>query len=200
MQALLLTIDRVNTWIGKIFAWSIMVLTLVVCYEVIMRGVFRNPTGWAFDASYILYGLLFMTAGAYTLSRNGHVRGDFLYRNFSPRNQARLDLLLYFVFFLPAIIAFIWSGWNFFYISWLINEHSSFSPNGPPIWPFKGLIPVVGVMLLFQGFAEVARCVMCIRAGAWPQRLSDVEEMEKLILERAQAEKEAADKAGAARA
>jgi TRAP-type mannitol/chloroaromatic compound transport system permease small subunit len=190
VQSFLLTIDRVNTWIGKAFAWSIVVLTVLVCYEILVRTAFRAPTTWIYDASYILYGTLFMMAGAYTLSRNGHVRGDFVYRKFRPRVQAGLDLTLYFLFFLPGIAAFMFAGWRFFYASYLQNEHSSFSPAGPVIWPFKGLIPLVGFMLIIQGFAEVVRCVICLRTGDWPQRLHDVEEMEKLILERAEAARE----------
>jgi TRAP-type mannitol/chloroaromatic compound transport system permease small subunit len=135
----------------------------------------------------MLYGTLFMLAGAYALSRNGHVRGDFLYRNFSPVRQAKFDLTLYILFFFPAIMAFMISGFHFFELSFLQNERSSVSPGGPIIWPFKFLIPAVGLLLLLQGLVEVVRCVQCIRTGAWPQRLSDVEELEKTILAAAEA-------------
>jgi TRAP-type mannitol/chloroaromatic compound transport system permease small subunit len=185
LQTVLLGVDRFNTWVGQIFSWTIVVLMLAVCYEVVMRYVFNSPTSWAFDVSYMLYGTLFMMAGAYTLSRNGHVRGDFLYRAWAPRRQAQVDLVLYFVFFFPGILALIYSGWGFAQFSMLINERSSFSPDGPIIWPFKFLIPITGVLLLMQGLVEVARCLICLRNGDWPQRLSDVEEMEKLILEEA---------------
>jgi TRAP-type mannitol/chloroaromatic compound transport system permease small subunit len=183
MLSVIRTIDRINTAIGQVFAWSIVVLTFAVTYEVFMRYVMKQPTGWGFDASYMLYGLLFMSAGAYTLARNGHVRGDFLYRTWAPRTQARLDLVLYFLFFFPGILALIYSGWNYFYLSWLLNEKSSFSPDGLMLWPFKFVIPVTGVLMLFQGFAEVMRCIVCLREGDWPPRLHDVEETEKLIVE-----------------
>jgi TRAP-type mannitol/chloroaromatic compound transport system permease small subunit len=139
-----------------------------------------------------------MMAGAYALSRNGHVRGDFMYRNWPPKRQAMIDLVLYFLFFFPAILAFIYSGWGFFLASMAQNERSMFSPTGPVIWPFKGLIPIVGVLLLIQGFAEVVRCVQCLQTGAWPQRLSDVQEMEQLILQQAEADR-LAEEARAAR-
>ena len=135
----------------------------------------------------MLYGTLFMLAGAYALSRNGHVRGDFLYRNFSPARQAKFDLTLYILFFFPAIMAFMISGFHFFELSFAQNERSSVSPGGPIIWPFKFLIPAVGLLLLLQGLVEVVRCVQCIRNNAWPQRLSDVEELEKTILAAAEA-------------
>ncbi|MCB4824388.1 TRAP transporter small permease subunit [Roseicella aerolata] len=182
MQRLLLGIDRLSTLVGQTFAWSILVLTGVVVYEVFVRYVFRAPTSWGYDVSYMLYGTLFMMAGAYALSRNGHVRGDFLYRGFPPRRQAWFDLILYILFFFPAIFAFMISGWFFFADSFRQNERSMFSPTGPVIWPFKFLIPVVGLLLLLQGLVEVVRCLQCIRSGAWPRRLSDVEEMEQQIL------------------
>ncbi len=186
MQSLLLGIDKLSAAVGKLFAWTILALTFAVSYEVFARYLFRAPTTWGYDMSYMLYGTLFMMAGGYALSRGGHVRGDFLYRNFRPRLQAWIDLILYFLFFLPAMAAFVYSGWDFFRQSYWQNERSPFSPVGPVIWPFKFLIPVVGILLLIQGFAEVVRCIQCIRTGTWPQRLSDVEEMDQLILREAE--------------
>lgn len=191
MQSILLGVDRLNAFIGKLFAWCIVILMVAICYEVFCRYVLRDPTTWAYDVSLMLYGALFMMAGAYTLSRNGHVRGDFIYRKWTPRTQAKSDLVLYFLFYFPGILALIYSGWGYFYLSYLLNEHSSFSPEGPVIWPFKALIPITGVMMLLQGMVEVVRCWMCIRDGEWPQRLHDVEELEKVILDEAAAKAEA---------
>jgi TRAP-type mannitol/chloroaromatic compound transport system permease small subunit len=187
MQRVLLGIDRLSTLVGQSFAWCIVALTAVVTYEVVARYAFRAPTTWGYDVSYMLYGTLFMMAGAYALSRNGHVRGDFLYRMMTPRWQARLDALLYVLFFFPAIFAFMISGWHFFEESYRQNERSMFSPTGPVIWPFKLLIPVVGFLLLLQGLVELVRCIRCIRSGEWPQRLSDVEELDQIILAQAEA-------------
>ncbi len=174
-------IDNLNTFIGKFFGWSIVLLTLATCYEVFARYVMRAPTDWAFDAAYILYGILFMMAGGYALARNGHVRGDWLYRTWRPRVQARWDLLLYFLFFFPGIIALIYSGWDYASQSWAMQERSLFTPNGPPIYHFKTIIPVTGFLLLLQGAAEVMRCLYCIRNDAWPPRLGDVEELEQVL-------------------
>ncbi len=187
VQRTLLGIDRLSTLVGQAGSWTILVLTAVIVYDVTARRFFRAPTDWGYDAAYMLYGTLFMLAGAYALSRNGHVRGDFLYRNFSPARQAKFDLTLYILFFFPAIMAFMISGYHFFELSYLQNERSSVSPGGPIIWPFKFLIPAVGLLLLLQGLVEVVRCVRCIREGEWPQRLSDVEELEKTILAAAEA-------------
>jgi TRAP-type mannitol/chloroaromatic compound transport system permease small subunit len=183
MNRILLAIDAISTWVGKAFAWTIVVLTFAISYEVFARYVLLAPTEWAFDASYMLYGTLFMMAGAYTLSRNAHVRGDFLYRTWSPRRQAGLDLALYLLFFFPGILALIWAGYDFAKMSWMFREHSSNAPNGPPLYHFKTLIPITGVLMLLQGMAETARCVICLRTGAWPKRLSDVEELERQILD-----------------
>jgi TRAP-type mannitol/chloroaromatic compound transport system permease small subunit len=185
LQPLLLTVDRISACVGKLFAWLIVVLTGAICYEVFARYLFRAPTAWAFDVSYMLYGTLFMCASAYTLSRGGHVRADFLYRLMPPRRQAALDLALYLVFFFPAMLALVRYGWDFFLQSYWQNERSAFSPEGPVIWPLKFVIPAVGVLMLLQGAAEAARCAICLGQGQWPPKLSDVEEMEALTMKRA---------------
>ena len=176
MQRWIRRIDLLSSGVGKAFAWLILVLTAVVTYDVIARYVFGAPTDWAFDTSYILYGTLFMMAGAYTLARNGHVRGDFLYANMKPRTQAALDLLLYVLFFIPGIGALAYSGVDFTLMSWHLREHSSLTSGGPPIYPFKAIIPIAGALVLLQGFAEITRCVVCLRTGEWPTRLKDVAE------------------------
>ncbi len=183
MNHFLFFIDSLSTWVGKAFAWLILVLTLGVSYEVFVRYVLTAPTTWAFDFSYITYGALFLMAGAYTLSRGGHVRADVVYRLWKPSTQAKVDLVLYIIFFLPAVAAFIYSGWNYASMSIRFREVSIFSPAGVSVFPLKTLVPITGVLLLLQGFAEVIRCILCIRQGAWPQRLHDVEETESIILQ-----------------
>src|SRR5688572_896060 len=183
MTRFLFFIDSLSMWVGKAFAWLILILTLGVSYEVFVRYVLTAPTTWAFDFSYITYGALFLMAGPYALSRNGHVRADVFYRFWQPRTQAKMDLVLYILFFLPAVAAFIYSGWNYAEMSIRFREVSIFSPAGVPVFPLKTLTPLAGVLLLLQGIAEVLRCVMCIQQGAWPQRLHDVEETESIILQ-----------------
>jgi TRAP-type mannitol/chloroaromatic compound transport system permease small subunit len=183
MTKFLYFIDGLSTWVGKAFAWLILVLTLGISYEVFVRYALRAPTTWAFDFSYINYGALFLMAGAYALSRGGHVRGDVVYRLWRPRTQATVDLVLYIIFFLPAVFAFMYAGWPYAAFSIRFREVSIFSPAGIPIFPLKTLIPIAGTLLLLQGFAEIVRCIMCIRTGVWPQRLHDVEETESIILQ-----------------
>lgn len=178
VQRFLLVVDGISTWIGKAAAWLIIGLMLLVCVEVFKRYVLNMPTAWIFDASNMLYGTLFMLAGAYALAQNAHVRGDFLYSSMRPRTQASFDLVLYVVFFLPGIAALIYSGWDFAALSWRIDEHSSVTADGPPIYPFKTVIPIAGALVMLQGLAEIARCVVCLRTGEWPRRLHDVTEID----------------------
>jgi TRAP-type mannitol/chloroaromatic compound transport system permease small subunit len=176
VQGVLHTIDGISTWVGKTFAWLMVVLMIVVCVEVFKRYILNAPTAWIFDAENMLYGTCFMLGGAYTLAQNAHVRGDFLYSSMRPRTQAGLDLVLYIVFFIPGIAALIYSGWVFAVESWAINEHSNVTANGPPVWQFKFMIPLAGIMVMLQGIAEIIRCVVCLRIGEWPSRLKDVAE------------------------
>jgi TRAP-type mannitol/chloroaromatic compound transport system permease small subunit len=190
MKGFLFFIDSLSLWTGKAFSWLILVLTLGVSYEVFVRYVLSAPTTWAFDFSYITYGALFLMAGAYTLSRNGHVRADVIYRFLKPRTQASFDLVLYIIFFLPAVAAFMYSGYTYAEMSVRFREVSIFSPAGVPVFPLKTLIPITGFLLLLQGIAEIIRCVLCIREGVWPGRLHDVEETESVIIHETQYKQE----------
>jgi TRAP-type mannitol/chloroaromatic compound transport system permease small subunit len=177
MQKILLGVDRVSTWVGQFFAWLIVLLTLLICWEVFSRYALNKPHGWVLDAQIILYGTLFMMAGAYTLAKNNHVRGDVLYGFFKPTTQAWVDLILYIVFFLPGVIAMAWAGWTFAADSVAIREQT-FSADPLPIYPFKAVIPIAAFMLLAQGVVEIVRCIVCIKTGAWPSREQDVEEVD----------------------
>ncbi len=178
MQKLFLTVDRMSTFIGQFFAWLIVGLTGLIGFEVFSRYALNNPHPWAFDAMIMMYGTMFMMAGAYTLSKNGHVRGDILYGFLKPRTQAIFDLILYILFFIPGVIALAYAGYGYAADSWRILEHSSITADGPPLYPFKTIIPLAGVILLFQGIVEIFRCVVCIQQGEWPSREQDVEEVD----------------------
>jgi TRAP-type mannitol/chloroaromatic compound transport system permease small subunit len=178
MQKFLLLVDKISTWVGHAFSWLIVALTLQVTWEVFSRYALDDPHAWAFDAMNMLYGTLFMMAGAYTLAKNGHVRGDVLYGFFRPRTQATLDLILYIVFFIPGVIALTYAGYYYAAESWAINEHSNVTADGPPIYPFKTVIPIAGAFLLVQGIVEIIRCAICIKQGSWPSREEDVEEVD----------------------
>ena len=178
MQQLLLTIDKISTFVGQAFSWLIVALTLLISWEVFSRYVLDRPHAWAFDVMIIMYGTLFMMAGAYTLSKSGHVRGDVLYGFFEPRTQATIDFILYILFFLPGVFALTYAGYYFAAESWAMNEHSSITAEGPPIYPFKTILPLAGAFLFVQGIVEIIRCLICIRQGAWPSREQDVDEVD----------------------
>ena len=177
-RRLLRAVDHVSYWSGKAFAWLIVGLTLVVCVEVFKRYILNAPTAWIFDLNSMFYGTLFMMGGAYTLAAGGHVRADFVYIYMRPRAQAALDLALYVLFFIPGILGLIYAGYDYAALSWRIGEHSTVTAEGPPVYQFKSVIPVAGVLVILQGLAEIVRCIECLRTGAWPSRLEDVEEID----------------------
>ena len=192
LQRFLIMIDRFSMAVGHAFAWCILILTLGTSYEVFMRYVLDDPTSWAFDMSYIMYGGLFIMSGAYALSRDAHVRGDVLFRLLRPRVQASIELVLYLIFFYPGVTALIIAGFGYAHDSFGYREVSVNSPVGVPIWQLKALIPLAGIMLFIQGIAQVIRCILCIQTGRWPQKLHDVEEMD-LALQQEHAQQAAAE-------
>jgi TRAP-type mannitol/chloroaromatic compound transport system permease small subunit len=178
MQKVLLFVDKISTWVGQAFSWCIVLLTLQITWEVFSRYALDFPHAWALDAMVMMYGTLFMMAGAYTLSKNGHVRGDVIYGFLTPRTQAILDLTLYILFFLPGVTALAWAGYFYAAESWAINEHSNITAEGPAVYPFKTVIPLAGALILVQGIVEIIRCVICIRDNEWPSREADVQEVD----------------------
>ncbi len=182
MTRILHFIDSLSAWSGKAFAWCIVILTFSTCYEVFMRYVLNAPTVWAFDMSVQMYGALFMMSGAYALSQDAHVRGDVVYRLLKIKTQAKIDLVLYFLFLVPGALALIDYGYGFAADSWFYKEVSWSSPSRIQIYFFKTLIPISGTLVLLQGIAEMVRCVICIRTGAWPPRLHDVQETETMLM------------------
>jgi len=178
MNTFLSSVDRLSTWVGQAFAWLIVILTVHVCWEVVARYALNQPSAWAFDMQMMYYGILFMMAGAYTLAKQGHVRGDILYGFLPPRAQAAIDLVLYVAFFVPGVLALVWAGWFYAGESIAIREHSTLMVDGPPIYPFKAFIPIAGIFLLVQGIGEIVRSALCLKNGVWPQREEDVEEVD----------------------
>ena len=187
-QRFLHAVDRISDWTGKIFAWLIVLLMLQVSFEVFKRYILNSPNPWVFDLNSMLYGTLFMMCGAYTLSQDGHVRGDFLYTGMKPRTQASLDLALYVLFFIPGILALMYAGYYYAADSWRIGEHSSVTADGPPLYYFKTVIPIAGTLVMVQGIGEIVRCIVCLRTGRWPDRLKDVEEIDVVGEQLAQSE------------
>ena len=196
MKRFIQTVDMISMWVGKAFAWCILIMAFGTSYEVFVRYVLRDPTSWSFDVTVIMYGTLFMMGGAYTLSRDGHVRGDVIFRLWPPRVQAGIELVLYCLFFFPGVTALVYSGWNYAMESWSYTEVSIMSPVGIPIYPFKTVMPIAAGVLLLQGLAQVARCIVCLREGQWPSMMDDVEETETMLMHQAEDEAEIAREFG----
>jgi TRAP-type mannitol/chloroaromatic compound transport system permease small subunit len=181
-------VDVISYWAGKACAWLIVALTFVVSIEVFKRYILNAPTAWIFDFNNMLYGTLFMMCGAYTLALAGHVRADFVYIYLRPRAQATLDLILFVLFFIPGILGLIYAGYDYAALSWKIGEHSTVTAEGPPVYHFKTVIPIAGALVMLQGLGEIVRCILCIRSGAWPARLEDVEEIDVIETQLASSE------------
>ena len=177
------SIESVSTWVGRAFGWCILILTFSVSYEVFVRYVLNAPTVWAFDMMVQMYGALFLMAGPYALAQDAHVRGDVLYRLFSVRWQARVDFVLYFLFFFPGMLALFWYGAEIASDSWRYKEVSWNSPARIQIYFFKTLIPIAGVLLIIQGVGECLRCWKAMRTGVWLERLDDVRETEDALMD-----------------
>jgi len=167
MDKVIRIIDGINLRVGRAFAWLFLPLVYALVHEIVATKVFAKPTDWAFDASYMLYGTIFMLGAAYTLSIDGHVRGDIIYRKWKPRVQATIDLVLYILVFYPAFIALIIAGWSYAYYSFSVNEKSLQSPFGPIIWPLKMVIPLTAFLMLLQGISQVIKCIRCLKLGRW---------------------------------
>ena len=176
--------DTLSSSMGKAFSWCIVILMGGTCYEVIMAYAFNAPTLWNFDFSLQMYGAIFMMAGAYTLATNAHVRGDVLYRLMKPTKQARLDLVLYIVFFFPGVLALTFYGYDYAALAWRVQETSWSSPAQIQIYMAKSLIPLSGFFLTLQGISEVMKCLICIKEKQWPERIVVSMETEQLLMKK----------------
>lgn len=185
MIAIIRFADSLSAWFGKAFAWLIVLMAVGTGYEVFVRYLLNNPTSWALDVSFIMYGALFMMAGAYTLSRGGHVRGDFIYRLWQPRTQAKVDLFLYLIFFFPGVFALVFTGWKYAGRSWSYGEVSVNSPAGIPIYQFKSVLVAAGILLFIQGIGQICRCIVAIRTNEWIRAEEDVMETEDILIQKA---------------
>ncbi len=161
-------IDQIGIWSGKMTAWIIFPLVFGLTYEVISRYLFKSPTIWAYDLSYMLYGTLFMLGAAYTLFKKGHIRTDIFYDRWHPKKQGWVDALLYLLFFFPGMIFFFWAGLDEALHSWSLLEKSEVGAWRPPIYPFKTVIPLTALLLMVQGVSEFLKSVYAALKGEWP--------------------------------
>ena len=188
MRSFISFADHLSTSIGKAFSWCIVILMGGTVYEVIMAYVFNAPTLWNFDFSMQMYGAILMMSGAYCLATESHVRGDVIYRLFKPKTQGWIDLVLYFIFFFPGVLALTFYGFDYAALAWKIKETSWSSPAQIQIYMVKAMIPAAGATLTIQGISEVFRSIICIQTGHWPARMVVAEETEKILMRTSQDE------------
>jgi TRAP-type mannitol/chloroaromatic compound transport system permease small subunit len=169
-------IDMVSEWSGRIAAWLVIPLILVMTWEILVRKM-AQPTFWAFDLSYMLYGALFMLGAAYTLYRGSHIRTDFLYQNWPVRVQASVDAFCYLFLFFPGIAIFFWMSADWAVLSWQRQERAMASAWMPALYPLKTVLPVALALLLLQGVSEFLKCVYAIRHGEWLSKPRSIEEV-----------------------
>ena len=165
IDRLLRVIDSISEWSGRTVSWLVLVLTLVLGYEIVMRYVFNAPTKWAFDISYMLGGSYFMLGEAYTLLKKRHVRIDIFYMRFSPRKQALVDVAFYVLFFFPLWGGLLYALIPYVYLSWVIGERSMQGYWMPILYPFKTVMPVAVFLFLLQGVADFLRSVLFLSKG-----------------------------------
>lgn len=152
---------------GKVLAWLCFPLVLALVYEVTARYLFKAPTEWAYDVTYMLYGTIFMLGAAFTLLKKAHIRTDLFYNNWTPRTQGLIDTVMYVLLYFPGIIFFLVAGYDYAAHSWSTGEHTSLSPWRPIIYPFKAVIPVTAFLLLVQGVSELLKSVYAWKRGVW---------------------------------
>ena len=158
MRRVVRFIDTISDWLGgNVFSLMTLALLFVVCFEVISRYVFGEPTDWAFELTYMIYGSYFMLGSAYTLLKGGHVRTDIFYNDWSFRTRGILDSLLFILAFFPGMAFFFWIGLQEFIHAWETLERSDVTPWGATLVPFKASIPVTAALLLIQGVSELLK-------------------------------------------
>lgn len=151
-----------SEWTGRIFSWTIVVLTILVVLEVILRRILNSPTIWNFEVTIQLYALHALIMGSNTLLHKGHVSIDILYDYFKPRTRAILSILSYLLFFFPFVSILLYQGIKYAHHSWSVFE-KSWSVFAPPLYPIKTVIPIVSFLLLLQGFAFFVRCIKSLK-------------------------------------
>ena len=156
-------VDKLNDWVGKVVSFFILVVALVIGYEIVLRYIFNNPTKWAHETSTMFFGAFIILGGAYTLLHGSHVSMDLIYGRLSVRKKAILDVIT-FILFALFCYALIWYGGKTAWKSILLLERGS-TVWGPPIYPFRLLLPLGAFLLLLQGLAKLVRDIITLRGG-----------------------------------
>jgi TRAP-type mannitol/chloroaromatic compound transport system permease small subunit len=154
LKSLALRLERIAELVGSAAAWLALALVLVTFAVVMLRYLFQ--LGWIAMQESILYlhASLFLLGAAYTLNKDGHVRVDILYRGFSARRKAVVDLLGSLFLLLPVCGFLLWASWDYVATAWSIQEGSPEAGGLPYVYILKTLIPVAVILLIVQGLSQ----------------------------------------------
>lgn len=158
-------INSLNEWVGKTVNWIILALVIEVAADLLVRRITGRVLFWAFDVNYMLYGVQFMLAGAYTLKYNAHVRVDVIYDRFSPRGRAILESIFLICLLFPATIFLFNACWGHFYVAVQTRMIGIVSAWHPPIYPFKAVMPITFALLTLQGVVILTHSLTTIFKG-----------------------------------
>lgn len=164
MKGFIKAVESFQEFIGKIVGLINYILVFVVLYEVVSRKLFKSPTVWGFDLSYMLYGTMFMLGLGYALKHGSHVRIDIIYAYLKPKKKAILDLIGYTIFFLPFIIVCLKVSYDFGMQSFAMREQSM-SVWQVPIYPFKIMMFLGFVLVFVQGIVEIIKSILLLKEG-----------------------------------
>jgi TRAP-type mannitol/chloroaromatic compound transport system permease small subunit len=158
-------IDTFSERTGQVFSWLCIPLAIVVFYEVVSRYFFDNPTIWAYDLSYMLYGALFMLGAAFALRRGAHIRTDMLWDKFSGATKGKIDFYAYILFFYPGMILLFATSIDDAWYAFRLGELSEQTPWRPHLWPLKSVVPLTALLLMIQGVSEILKSWYMMRTG-----------------------------------
>jgi TRAP-type mannitol/chloroaromatic compound transport system permease small subunit len=152
-------VTRVLDWLSEQSGLFVALWTVnAVCayfFEVVARYIFNAPTIWVHQASFLMFGMQYLLAGAFAYLHGDHVRVDVLYVKFPKRGQAGLDVFTSIFFFICAL-ALLGSSWRFFIDAFNMFEVTEETWR-VQLYPVKGTMVVGGVLLVLAGVSKLLK-------------------------------------------
>ena len=161
-------IDWLSEWTGQGISWVTLVLMGILVYDTICRYAFSRAVVWAYDASYMVGGCIFVVAAAYTLKVRGHVRVDVFYHRYPAWGKGLVDTLFALLFFFPALGLLLYYSTESTILSWQIKENVMESHLRPPLYPLRTVLSIALLLLLLQGIATFIRSLFLMIKGREP--------------------------------
>jgi TRAP-type mannitol/chloroaromatic compound transport system permease small subunit len=155
-------IDAVNTKIGRVVAWLILLAIAISTVNAVIRKLFDTSSNAWLEAQWVLFGAVFLLCAPWTLIAQEHIRIDIVNNLFPRWLKQGIDLLGHVLFLLPFCIVMIIDGWPFFTRSFVLNEQS-LNAGGLPQWPAKSLVVLGFFLLAVQGVSEIIKRIAIMR-------------------------------------